>query len=378
MTYIRIFIVAITAAFIFTACGGKKGSELELKKKELSELKTQSRTLTDQIAKLEKEVGRMDPGSKAEVKPKNVGIDTLGKINFQHFEEVQGQVDAADNVLAMQPMPGMVTQIMVREGDHVGRGQVLYLTDASTYEKQIAIVETQLALARTAYEKQDRLWKQNIGSEIQLLTAQTNKEALEKQIATLRATIELSKCKSPIDGSVDEVRVKLGDMAAPSALMPGVRVINGSRIVVKAKMSDAHINDVHKGDKVKVVFPDIDRTVDAVVTFVAQVVDRQTRTFNIEVRLDNRSNEIKANIVAKLLINDKSVNGALVVPTNLIQHSEQGDYVLIAVDGKAVKKLITAGASYNGQTVITTGLTEGDAIINFGYSEVVDGQAITY
>jgi RND family efflux transporter MFP subunit len=378
MTHTRLYTIAVIATLLLVACAAKKGTDLETKKKELSDLKSKSREMTDKITKLEKEVARMDPGAKAEVKAKNVGIDTLKLTSFQHNIEVQGQLDAADNVLAMQQMPGIVTQILVKEGDHVSRGQVLYLTDASTYEKQISIMETQLSLARTAYEKQDRLWKQNIGSEIQLLTAQTNKEALEKQISTLRATIELSKCKSPIDGTVDEVRLKLGDMAAPSALQPGVRVINTSRIVVKAKMSDTYINDIHTGDKVKVQFPDINRSVDAAITFVGQVVDRQTRTFNVEVRIDNRSNELKANMIAKLLINDKTVNGAIVVPTNVIQHSDQGDYVLVAEGTKAVKKPITAGQSYNGKTVIATGLTEGDKLITFGFSEVVDGQLISF
>jgi multidrug resistance efflux pump len=125
---------------------------------------------------------------------------------------------------------------------------VLFLTDASQYEKQIALVQTQLSLASTAFEKQKRLWEQNIGSEIQYLQAKTNKEALEQQLGQLNAAIEMTKCKSPIDGTVDEVRVKLGDMAAPSALQPGVRVINPSKLIIKAKLSDAQIGLLKVGD----------------------------------------------------------------------------------------------------------------------------------
>jgi RND family efflux transporter MFP subunit len=291
---------------------------------------------------------------------------------------VQGQVDAEQNVLALQQMPGMVTAIYVKEGQRVSKGQVLYVTDASTYEKQIAIVETQLSLATTAYEKQERLWAQNIGSEIQVLQAKANKEALEKQIATLRSTIELSKCKSPINGTVDEVRVKLGDMAAPSQLMPGVRVVNASGLVVRAKLAEAQIGKVKSGDRVEIEFPDLHKSISSRITYVGQVIDKQTRTFNIEAKLDNNSANYKANMIAKLKINGLNVNNVIVVPTNVIQHGENETYVLVAENKTAVKKDITVGDSYNGKSIVTSGLKTGDAIITFGFSEVVAGQKIEF
>jgi RND family efflux transporter MFP subunit len=298
--------------------------------------------------------------------------------SFNEFVEVQGQVDAEQNVLALQQMPGMVTAIYVKEGQRVSKGQVLYVTDASTYEKQIAIVETQLSLATTAYEKQERLWAQNIGSEIQVLQAKANKEALEKQIATLRSTIELSKCKSPINGTVDEVRVKLGDMAAPSQLMPGVRVVNASGLVVRAKLAEAQIGKVKSGDRVEIEFPDLHKSISSRITYVGQVIDKQTRTFNIEAKLDNNSANYKANMIAKLKINGLNVNNVIVVPTNVIQHGENETYVLVAENKTAVKKDITVGDSYNGKSIVTSGLKTGDAIITFGFSEVVAGQKIEF
>lgn len=373
----KLFITAV-AGLTLAACGGG-GSDLASKKKELTNLKASQKETADKIALLEKEIAKLDTAFKVDVKAKLIGIDTLAPTTFKHFIEVQGQVDAADNVLAIQSMPGVVTAIYVKEGDHVSAGQVLYTTDASTYEKQISIVESQLALAKTAYERQERLWAQNIGSEIQVLTAKTNKEAAEKQIATLRATVEMSKCKSPISGTVDEVRVKLGDMAAPSAMMPGVRVINSSKLVIKAKLSDSQIGKLKAGDKVQVNFPDINKTIESTVSFVAQVVDKVSRTFNVEVRLDNKDANYKANMIAKLMMNDETTNNALVVPSNVIQKGEDGsEYVLVAENKKAVKKLVKTGLSYDGNTLIERGLVVGDKLITFGYSEVVDGQKIDY
>lgn len=373
----KIIWLAIVGLYL-AACTENDKNTVEKKRKKLAELKEEQRKTAAEITTLEKEIAKLDKNFKIEAKPKTVGVDTIKTEAFNQFVEAQGQVDAQQNVLAIQQMPGIVTAIYVKEGDRVHKGQTLYVTDASTYEKQIAIAETQLSLARTAYEKQERLWSQNIGSEIQVLQAKTNKEALEKQIATLRATIELSKCKSPINGTVDEVRVKLGDMAAPSQLMPGVRVINASGLVIKAKLSDAQIGKVKTGDKVEVEFPDINKTITTTISYVGQVIDKQTRTFNVEAKLDNRNNDYKANMIAKLRINDKNITNAIVVPTNVIQENNDEKYVLVSENKTVVKRPVVVGDEYNGNTVIKSGIRPGDVVITFGFSEVVPGQKIEY
>ncbi len=371
-------LVALSVAFIWLQSCGPDTTTLEGKKTALQKLKTQKDEIQTQIATLEKEISKLEPKAKSSEKSKRVGIDSITTVDFKHYIEVQGAVDAQENVMALQAAPGIVTQIFVREGDRVSKGQVLYITDASTYTKQIEVVQSQLDLANIAYQKQKSLWDQNIGSEIQYLQTKGNKETLEKQIGNLRAAIELTKCKSPINGTVDEVRVKLGDIAAPSQLMPGVRVVNSSNMIVKAKLSDSYIGKVKAGDKVVVNFPDIDKSIETNVTYVGQTVDKQSRTFNVEVRLANPSNEYKANMITRLLINDEIIKNTIVIPQNLIQRNEKSSYVLVAENGTAVKKVVTTGSTYNGQIEVKEGLTVGDKIITLGFSEVVDGQKITY
>jgi RND family efflux transporter MFP subunit len=378
MKHQRLSILALTV-MLFAACTGGEKQDLAAKKKQLSDLKTQQRDISGKITILEKEIAKLDTGFKVDAKTKLIGVDTLAPVTFKHFVEVEGQVDAKENVLAMQLVPGVVTAVLVSVGDHVHKGQVLYTTDATATEAQIATLKTQLSLASTVYEKQARLWKENIGSEVQYLQAKTNKEAAESQLAQLQNAVELTKCKSPIDGVVDEIRVKIGDMAAPSQAMPGVRVVNNSKLVIKAKLSDAQIGLLQVGDLVTVNFPDINKTIQSKVSFVGQVVDKQTRTFNVEVKLDNKDANYKSNMIAKLLINDDTQNNVLTVPTNTIQQNEKGEsYVLVADGNKAVKKVIETGNDYDGTTVVTKGLSKGDKVITFGYSEVVDGQNISY
>ena len=375
----RIIFAALISALIFNACDNKTDSkELEAKKTKLAELITQQKDLQTQITNLESEIKAIDPKALFVEKSKKIGIDTLKLQDFYHFIEVQGTIDAMENVLAIQQIPGIVTGINVKEGDRVSRGQVLYLTDASTYQKQMDVVQTQLDLAKVAFDKQKKLWEQNIGSELQYLQAKAGKETLEKQYSNLNAALELTKCKSPIDGIVDEVRVKLGDMAAPSQMMPGVRVVNASKMVVKAKLADSQIGRVKVGDKVMVSFPDINQKIEALVTYVGQTVDKQTRTFNVEVRINNPSNEYKANMIAKLLINDDLQKSKIIIQENVIQKSIDGHYVLVAENGRALKRDVETGNSYDGKIIVTQGLKTGDKLITFGYTEVVDGQKIDF
>lgn len=379
MNKVKLVAMASIIGAILISCGEKKyAADLAGKRAELDDLKAATQKAQTRIAKLEAEIAKLDPTAAGQGKAKRIGIDTVATSDFKHYIEIQGSVDALENNLALQQIPGMVTAIYVKEGDRVSKGQVLFATDASTYEKQMEVVESQYDLAKTAFEKQRKLWDQNIGSELQYLQAKTGKETLEKQMGNLRAAIEMTKCKSPINGTVDELRVKLGDMAAPSQLMPGIRVVNFSNLVVKAKLSDSQIGKVKEGDKVKVSFPDIDKTIDATVSHVGQTVDKQTRTFNVEVRLSNPSSEYKANMITKLMINDDTKKAVIVIPENVVQRSEMGEYVLVAENGRAVKKVVKTGLSYDGNIVVTEGLTVGDKLITFGYTEVVDGQKVEF
>lgn len=368
---------------LMTACEGGEQKDLAAKKKKLTEYKTQLKDITSKIEVLEKEIAAMDTSFTIERKAKLVQVSALQKEDFKHYIEVQGSVDAAEDIIALCQQPGIVTAIYVTEGDRVTKGQLLAITETTTAMKNaIQILQTQLDLATTAYEKQKRLWEQNIGSEIQYLQAKTQKEALEKQMQAQETQLEMTKIKAPINGVVDEVRLKIGDMAAPSQLMPGIRIINSDKLSVKAKLADSDFGKVRKDDKVEIEFPDINKSITATVSYVSKTIDSRSRTFTVEAKLNNGTSNYAANMIAKMKINDATVKNALTVPTNVIQKSLDGLYVLVAAEKDGVKiaqkHMVKTGLEYNGETVITEGLSEGDQIITFGFSEVVDGQRIAF
>lgn len=370
------FVILVAALSIFSCRQGKPKNDPALR---LTELRKQVKELNDEIATLEKNLAERDTTGSQNAKAKLVSVDTLRKQNFKHFIELQGFVDARQNILVAPQMPGIVTRIYVREGDYVQAGKILATLDGSTILKGIEEVKTALQLAQTMFEKQKKLWDQNIGSEAQYLQAKGQKEQLEQRLQSMQSQLSMTYIKSPISGTVDEVKLKLGEPASPG--FTGIRVVNASDLSVKAKLSDLYASKVKKGDPVKLYFPDWDKEFDSKLIYAGQTVSANSRTIQIEAQLPKVKQKFLANQVVKMKINDKEMKNVIVVPSNIIQKSIDGeDYVLVAENNGgnwyAKKKIVVVSASYNGESVISSGLNAGEAFIKTGYSEIVDGQLI--
>jgi len=372
-TISKIRTTSLLVATVLLAVACNSGGD---KKAELADLRKQKAELETKIKALEKETGAGKPAEDNRVE--NVLIAPVQPQTFKHFVEVQGTLDSRNNINVTPKMGGNVTKVLVQEGDYVKAGQTLLVTDDATLRQNMAQLQTGYELAKTTFERQENLWKQQIGSEIQYLQAKNQKESLERQMATLRTQIGQARVTSPINGTVNAVNVKIGEMAAPGA--PAVQVVNLAQMRVKAKVADTYINSIKVGDPVTVKLPDIGDEIQARLTFVGQVVNPATRTFDIEIDLNNKSNKLKPNLLAIVNINDKVKPNALVVDQNLVQNTESGDIVYVAVNegGKTIAKArkVSKGLVYNGQVEITEGLSAGDQLITAGSQDLVDGQRI--
>jgi membrane fusion protein (multidrug efflux system) len=367
------------ATSLLLSCSSEKKSDLASKKQELADLKAQQTELTAKIKALQSEVTKLDPTQAEQVKVKEVVVAPLSVTTFKHFVELQGTIDAKNNVQVTPKSGGAVTAVYVKEGDAVRAGTVLAKIDDQILRESVEEVRNQLSLANTVFEKQSSLWKQQIGTEIQYLQAKNNKEGLEKRLATLNVQLSQSSVTSPISGIVDQVNVKTGETAMPG--MGIVRVVNLSQLKVVAKVADSYAGSVRKGDAVVVRFPDINKELTTRISFVSTTVDPLSRTFNIEAPLPS-DNSLKPNMLAQVKINDISKTKTIVIDQNLVQNTENGQLVYVAVS-EGNKKLAKArqvktGLSYGGQVEIITGLNSGDQLITQGYQELVDGQPINF
>lgn len=348
------------------------------KKAKLEDLKKQQKELADEIKKLESEVGT-DGTAKTNEKALLVSITEAVAQPFAHYIELQGQVDAEDNVKVTPQMPGTIQSVYVTVGQNVKRGQVLAALDGATINAQTDALKKNWELANTLYEKQKSLWEQNIGTEVQYLTAKNQKESLEKQMATLNEQYQLTKLISPINGVVDAVDIKVGQIASPG--YAGITVVNFSNLKVKGEVSETYAAQIHEGDKVKILFPDLNQEVDSKVSYASKVINPQSRSFTVESKLSGKD-MFKPNMIALMKILDYQKKDAFTVPVNLVQKSNESDFVYVAAEenGRKIAKRqpVTVGKIYLGQAEITSGISAGDKIITTGYQDIVAGQVIQY
>ncbi len=360
-------ILSIAIVFFLASCAGKSTD----KKSELEKLRKERTAINSKIATLEAEIGTSGMATAA----KEVSVTEISESNFKNYVEVQGKVDAEENVQVTPEAAGVITNVYVKIGQKVNRGQVLAQIDDKVLDQSLAELETQLQLANTLFQRQKNLWDQKIGTEVQFLNAKTQKEGAERRIATLRSQASMYKIKSPISGTVDEMDLKVGQAVMPGS--SGIRVINASNLKVKAQLAESYAARVTQGDEVSVIFPDITDTLKTKVFFASKTIDPISRSFNVEVKLPSKST-YRPNMLAVLKIVDYRNDDALTIPINSIQKAESGDYVFIAENGKAKRVAITTGKVSDGQAEILSGLKAGDKVVTTGFQDLTEGDIVKF
>jgi len=365
-----IYTVAFTL-FLF-GCGDKQTGT---KQEQLDSLLKEQASINEKVKALKAEL-KATSGDNSSTKL--VVLQKLEGMPFKHFVEVQARVDGDESVSASPRTQGTVYSIVVKEGDKVSKGQVLASLDDQIVRQTLAEVQTQYEYAKNIYEKQKNLWDQKIGSEVQYLTAKNNKESLEKRLASVGEQLEMTKIKSPVNGTIDEVAIKIGQ-----AIMPGMQafgVVNLTGLKVKGEVGESYAGKIGKGDEVVLVFPDINKEISSKVDFASKSINSLNRTFNVEVALPNSLEGISPNMVVVMKIVDYKANNALVLPVDVLQRSGEGYFVMVAADegGKLIarKKPVTTGRTYNGQAEIVSGISNADQVIITGYRDLNEGQEV--
>ena len=348
------------------------------KKAQLEKLKKEHDKIATQIADLEKEIN-----PQGTILATMVSIQSLANQSFEHYIEVQGRIDGNENIGVSPRSPGVVTRILVKEGDYVKKGQILAELDADVLKRNLKDIETQLAYVTDLFEKQKSLWDQQIGSEKQYLDAKNAKESVQNKLDALKEQINMSNITAPIDGTVEDIPIKVGQMASAANPQPAFRIVNFSKVKAVADVGEANSSKIKTGDQVKVFLPDFNEELTERVTFASKYINPTNRTFMVEVELPAEINLFRANMIAVIRIKDYTNTATIAIPQNYIQTSQdESVYVFLAKDenGKktARKAYVKAGVTYNGLTEITSGLKEGDKIITAGYKDLYDGQIIDY
>jgi len=371
----NIRIISFILVIILFSCSGNKQSQL-------AKLKDQRQIIDEQIKKLEADALNDKGSALNPEKFKFVGLSEVKTNSFDHYIRVQGKLDGDQNASVCAEAVGTVSAKYADVGMRVVKGQVLAQLDDQQYLRQLESLETQYKFAADMFEKQKRLWDQKIGSEVQYLQAKTSKESLDQQIASLKQQIEKFKIKSPVDGNIEECNIKVGGMVSPDPRQVAYRVVAFRNLKVTAEVSEAYSAKVQKGDVLKVLFPDINQQVETKVEFVSHYINPVNRTFIIETRIANPIQDLKANMIAIIQINDYHADNTVVLPMNVIQTDVLGSYVYVVRPkdkyNAAFKQAITLGVGYNGLAEVLQGIKPGEKVVSAGFQELIDGEYVRF
>ncbi|MEX2593651.1 MAG: efflux RND transporter periplasmic adaptor subunit [Anditalea sp.] len=366
-TYIKF--LSLLWAFVAFSCGQQENG-LEEKKSTLEGYKKEATELTAKIAVLEKEISSLDPNFAQDQRKSMLVTTTQANLgNFAHFVEITGSVLSKKNVNISAEVSGRVQEIKAVEGMRVRRGEILVEVDAESIDNNIEEVEKQLELANVIFEKQQRLWDQQIGTEVQFLEAKNRKEILEKNLASITTQKDRTTIRAPFDGTVEQVIIRLGELVQPGS--PIMNFIGESELYIEGDVSERYVGILNRGDSIEVSFPSIDRQLKTRITAVGGVIDPNNRTFKVEAFLP-RGENVKPNMISVIKIKDYESKGVVIVPTYLILQDNEGEYVFTVENQTARKTYINRGKTFQGKTEVLEGLKGDEELVDKGFREVGD------
>jgi len=373
---------------VLASCGGDKkknsvesvlqSNNLENIRKKRADLVNEQQVLQSKIKQLDDAISKIDT-------VKNVPLITTFTAKqevFKHMLEIQGNVTTKNLLVITPEYNGILTNVYVKEGQKVRKGQILAKIDDGGLSQQVAQMQIQADLAKTTFERQERLWEQNIGSEIQYLQAKSTYESQIEAVNQLKQQIAKTTVRAPFSGTIDDVITEQGSVVG-AGQTPLMRIVNLRDMYIETDIPESYISNVTKGKQVTVEFPVLGKTIETEVRQAGDFINSANRTFKVKIDIPNQDKSIKPNLTAKLKINDYTNEKALLVPQSIISENAQGEQYVYVVNSKngneegiANRVIIKTGKTQGDVIEVLEGIKSGAEIIQEGARSVKDGQVV--
>lgn len=380
--------IYIITAVVLASCGGSSNKSLEkvitsedleaMRAKHL-EISSEKKALELQLKSLDSAIALLDDSAKL---PLVTTIQAQVQ-KFNHYLELQGDVKTKQNVLIYPEMSGTLNKVYVKEGQKVSKGQVLATIDDGGLSSQLAQLKTQAELSKTTFERQKRLWEQNIGSEIQYLQAKTNYEAQQNAVKQMESQVAKSSIRAPFTGIIDDVIKDQGTVVSPGPGSEIFRIVNLSNMYIEVEVPESHLPNVTPGKDVKVYFPVLGDSVSTKIRQTGNFINPSNRSFTAEIPVPSHDGKIKPNLTARVLINDYTSDNAILIPQSILSENANGEQYVFLVDADSIKNdpvakkvVIKTGKTQGDYVEVLSGINAGDAIIDEGARSVKEGQKV--
>lgn len=381
-TIFSLSIAALSFAFLVSCGGGDSTASSDALPEDIAAARgllkakrQELRSLKESVTVLEAHIAKLDPSAVA-VKEILVTTKAVTVKKFSHFVEVQGSLlPAQDPAMASSETGGRIAELLVKENAYVKKGDLIAKINLESIQKSIDELEKTMELAQDMFKRQENLWKQNIGSEIQYLQAKNQVESLTKTKERLEFELTKSNVYAPAAGYVEKIMIKEGEMSGPG--VPILQIVNTSQLKLVAGVPEIYLGKVRKGETVRVNFPALNKDQEVRVTTIGRMINPTNRTFEVEAQVGSEKGLLKPNLLASVFVEDYSKKDAVVVPDQFIMQDVSGNnYIMVAKGNKAVKRVVELGKDYNNETVIETGFDGTELLIVKGARKVADGDLI--
>lgn len=310
-----------------------------------------------------------------------ITVDTLKPTLFKHYIEVQGDLMTDENILLYSEISGVIEKLPVKKGQSVAKGQVLAVLDDGGMSSQLAQLQSQESLAKTLFERQGRLWEENIGSEIQYLEAKSNYIAAKNAVAQVKQQIDKSTIRAPFAGIIDELLVEQGQLSMPGQT-PLLRLVSLNNLYIDAAIPENYLPAIKINSDVQVHIRSINETFDSKVVQLGNHINPENRTFKTRIQIPSKIELARPNQIASVRVNDYTNENAILIPNSIVQVNAQGEpYVYLYKkdeEGNAIAKrnMIKIGKTQDNSTEVLSGLESGDIIVLAGAKSIRDGERV--
>ena len=376
-------ILIIVSSLIFS-CQSENKSVIEvIESNNIDLIKLKREEINNKQQKIYKELNLIDLKLDELENNSKYPIVSTAKIieqKFKHYVELQGDVKS-DKVISIYPeFSGMINEIFIKSGENVDEGQILATIDDGGLKQQLSQLQITYNLAKTTYERQERLWNQKIGSEIQYLESKSLFEAQSEAIEQLNKQLSKTVIRAPFSGTVDNVIVKKGEVVYPgrSNLM---LLVNMQEMYVESKVPENYINSITKGKDVIIEAPVLNMILKSKISLVANYINPLNRTYRIEAEIPDNNYKIKPNLNVKIRVNDYTNENAILILLNHINIDSNNDeyvYKIIKKDGKnyASKTIIETGRNNGDFIEVLKGVSIGDEIVSEGARKITNNSEV--
>ena len=381
----KFYISILTLIVISCNSSGNSNIRTLIEDGDLEELKKRKKEYVDAMNTMQVELNEINDGIAFLDENEKLTLVSNYEIKekiFNSYIEAQANLKTRKNVLILPEFQGTLEQIFVSEGQKVKKGKLLAEINDSGLKEQLEQLTIQANFAKENFERTQRLWNNNIGSEIQFLKSKTDFESSQKIVEQMKDRLAKTKIYAPFDGEVDEIISNQGSNLIPG-VSPILRLVNLDVIYAEASVSEKYISFIDKGTEAIVQIPLLGKEVTSQITQTGNFINPSNRTFRVEVPVKNLDNRIKQNLDAKIKINIYSQNDAVVIPLRIVREDASGNnfvYIMNADIKEGVyittKTFITLGNKNNIDVEVTDGLQIGDILVLEGANIVEDSQRV--